>query len=400
MSMKEENGIVRNRHRKSERPEDLHIKADDSGVTPTKKSVYGPRKRQKIATIQKALDADPIDAATLRQLAISRGGLINDELRREAWPKLLSIDVEDVTPCPEEVVLLAHRDYNQVVLDVNRSLKRFPPGMEDEERLSLQDILVRVIMRVLVNHPELHYYQGYHDICVTFLLVAGEEITVALVDRLSIKHLRDFMDENMDRTKHTLNYLYPIVGKANPKLRQFMELSDVGTIFCLSWLITWYGHVLSEFRHIVRLYDFFIACHPLMPIYLSAAIVLYRESEIMSSECEMCVIHSLLSKIPEDLPYEQLISKAGDLYLLYPPSEIANEALVAFKKSTEMSQYLKSRQISRQDGFLRGRLRSTFSSLNTNIVIKVTVWTITVAVSAAAFAVLNTAGEWGWFKWT
>jgi len=50
----------------------------------------------------------------------------------------------------------------------------------------------------------------------------------------------------------------------------FQFRSEVGTMFCLSWLITWYGHVLSEFRHIVRLYDFFMACHPLMPIYLAA----------------------------------------------------------------------------------------------------------------------------------
>jgi hypothetical protein len=34
---------------------------------------------------------------------------------------------------------------------------------------------------------------------------------------------RDFMDSNMDRTKHMLNYLYPIVGRANPELRDFME---------------------------------------------------------------------------------------------------------------------------------------------------------------------------------
>jgi len=46
--------------------------------------------------------------------------------------------------------------------------------------------------------------------------------------------------------------------------------SEVGTMFCLSWLITWYGHVLGEFQQIVRLYDFFMACHPLMPIYLAA----------------------------------------------------------------------------------------------------------------------------------
>jgi hypothetical protein len=46
----------------------------------------------------------------------------------------------------------------------------------------------------------------------------------------------------------------------------------VGTIFALSWLITWFGHVLSDFRHVVRLYDFFLACHPLMPIYFAAVV--------------------------------------------------------------------------------------------------------------------------------
>lgn len=31
------------------------------------------------------------------------------------------------------------------------------------------------------------------------------------------------MDPNMERTKHILNYLYPIVGRANPELKAFME---------------------------------------------------------------------------------------------------------------------------------------------------------------------------------
>ena len=126
------------------------------------------------------------------------------------------------------------------------------------------------------------------------------------------------MDKSMDRTKHMLYYLYPILGKAQPEVREYMERSvrtevlmherldesiifqvtmqkllyllhcntillyfnihisidraEVGTIFCLSWLITWYGHVLSDFRSIVRLYDYFIACHQLMPIYMAAAV--------------------------------------------------------------------------------------------------------------------------------
>ena len=59
----------------------------------------------------------------------------------------------------------------------------------------------------------------------------------------------------------------------NPGLRDYVEAAGVGTVFSLSWLITWYGHVLNELKNIVRLYDFFLACHPLMPLYLAAAIV-------------------------------------------------------------------------------------------------------------------------------
>lgn len=289
-------------------------------------------RRHKVKLIQKAMEADPVDTRQLKNLAIMWGGLLNDDIRQQAWPKLLGVDVDNIAPKPEKEILYGHRDYNQVVLDVQRTLKRFPPGMEEQHRLSLQDKLVDLIMRVLVRHPELHYYQGYHDICVTFLLVTGEDIAFALMEWLSVNHLRDFMDSTMDRTKHILNYLYPIVGMSKPHLRDFMEESEVGSVFSLSWLITWYGHVLDDLRHIVRLYDFFIACHPLMPIYLAAVIVLYREKEILSSECDMCVLHGLLSKIPPNLPFELLIREAGDLFIQYPPTQLANEAINTYKR--------------------------------------------------------------------
>lgn len=52
----------------------------------------------------------------------------------------------------------------------------------------------------------------------------------------------------------------------------FLCRAEVGTIFALSWLITWFGHVLPDFRQVVRLHDFFLACHPLMPIYFAAVV--------------------------------------------------------------------------------------------------------------------------------
>lgn len=55
-------------------------------------------------------------------------------------------------------------------------------------------------------------------------------------------------------------------------------------------------------------------------------IVLYREEEVLECECDMAMVHHLLSQIPQDLPYEMLISRAGDLFVQFPPSELAKEA--------------------------------------------------------------------------
>ena len=57
-------------------------------------------KRQKISAIRRVLNAEAVDIDTLRQLAISRGGLLSDELRLQAWPKLLSVDVNNIPPKP------------------------------------------------------------------------------------------------------------------------------------------------------------------------------------------------------------------------------------------------------------------------------------------------------------
>ena len=69
---------------------------------------------------------------------------------------------------------------------MNRSLKRFPPGIEEAERPALQEQLTRLIVRVLIAQPGLHYYQGYHDVAITFLLVVGEHLGYRIMERLSV----------------------------------------------------------------------------------------------------------------------------------------------------------------------------------------------------------------------
>ncbi|KTF83718.1 hypothetical protein cypCar_00026963 [Cyprinus carpio] len=373
------------------------------------------RRKRKTAEITQALNTTPVDVATLRRMAISEGGLLSDEIRRQVWPRLLNVSVENIPEQLEPVDRDNNKDFSQVLLDVQRSLRRFPPGMPDEQREGLQEELIDIILRVLVKNPQLHYYQGYHDIVVTFLLVLGERLATALVEKLSTHHLsrylyyRDFMDPTMDNTKHILNYLMPIIERVNPEVYDFMQQAEVGTIFALSWLITWFGHVLSDFRHVVRLYDFFLACHPLMPIYFAAVIVLHREEEVLDCECDMAMMHHLLSRIPEDLPYETLISRAGDLFVQFPPSELARErsqltAVSTFKDfelastqqrpDTVLRQRRKEQQQQQQRTLEAQRGRVAVVRPTARRFMRLAVMGLTVALGAAALAVVNSALEW------
>ncbi|XP_053309191.1 TBC1 domain family member 20 [Spea bombifrons] len=364
------------------------------------------RRRRKLNDIQKALSTDPPDVAVLRRMAISEGGLLSDEIRCQVWPRLLNVGIENLPPPPGPELRVDNKDYQQVLLDVRRSLRRFPPGMPLQEREDLQEQLIDIILHVLVRNPQLHYYQGYHDIVVTFLLVVGGPLATVLVEKLSTHHLRDFMDPTMDNTKHILNYLMPIIELVNPALHNFMQRAEVGTIFALSWLITWFGHVLSDFRHVVRLYDFFLACHPLMPIYFAAVIVLHREEEVLECECDMASVHHLLSRIPQDLPYELLISRAGDLFVQFPPSELSREAALQHQAERTAASTFKDFELAstqqHPDTVLRRRFRQTvhadhgavLTKPRTNRLVKLAVMGLTVALGAAALAVVKSALEW------
>ncbi len=65
------------------------------------------RRKRKMAEISQALNTTPVDVAALRRMAISEGGLLSDEIRRQVWPRLLNVSVENI---PEQ---LGKSDSNQ-----------------------------------------------------------------------------------------------------------------------------------------------------------------------------------------------------------------------------------------------------------------------------------------------
>ena len=70
----------------------------------------------------------------LREIAITEAGLLNDDFRRKVWPRLLDIDMVETSVVPSDESIKSNKNYHQVLMDVNRSLKRFPPGIKAEDR--------------------------------------------------------------------------------------------------------------------------------------------------------------------------------------------------------------------------------------------------------------------------
>jgi len=220
----------------------------------------------------------------------------------------------------------SHAFYDQVCLDVARSLKRFPPSIEEGQRIEYQDQLIVLIMRVLINNPSLHYYQGYHDICLTFLMILGEEAAFQVVNAISLSHLKEFMEKTMEKTSAILEIIPLILKEEDPDFYQFLKQSRAGTIYSLSWVITWYSHILRRYKNVGRLFDFFLSSHRLMPVYLAASFVLHKRTQALELDCDMPSVFQFLTRFIEHeedtLPIEQLIEKSIQLMNKYDPDEM------------------------------------------------------------------------------
>lgn len=60
----------------------------------------------------------------------------------------------------------------------------------------------------------------------------------------------------------------------DPKLAQHIEYeTGDGCIWGMSWFLTWFAHTTPGLPQSARLFDLFMASHPLMPLYVGAVAV-------------------------------------------------------------------------------------------------------------------------------
>lgn len=132
-----------------------------------------------------------------------------------------------------------------------RVLKRFPPGLSDPQQNHLQTALSNLICAVLQKNPHAHYYQGFHDISLTFLLVASVEsnpyLAYLCLNKMIDTNLGPHMERTMDSTHELIHTIYSIIEKEDKRLYQKIAIdAKCPVAFCLPWVLTWFSHTLPD----------------------------------------------------------------------------------------------------------------------------------------------------------
>ncbi|RCI14101.1 hypothetical protein L249_8075 [Ophiocordyceps polyrhachis-furcata BCC 54312] len=271
------------------------------------------------------------DVAALASLAESWRGLLDDELRRIAWPVLLGVSSSD---CRGDACggdwsdLPCHRDEHQVQLDVDRSFIYYPHDQSEAELAQRKSELSAVIVQVLRRHPYLCYFQGFHDICQVFILVLGRpnQRPAEAVARLSVLRIRDFMLPTLGPTTTQLRLLPDILAKADPEMRR--HVAFIEPFYALAGTLTMYAHNIEDYHDIARLFDVFLGREPVFSIYLFAQILMDRRHEILEID-EADMLQVILAKVPAKMNLDDLISKTVSLFDRHPPRTLSSWSAIS-----------------------------------------------------------------------
>jgi len=134
-----------------------------------------------------------------------------------------------------------------------------------------------MIQAILVRNPDLHYYQGFHDICAVLLIVLmDDKLAFAVAEAIAQRQLRTAMQETLEPVVQQLVLMFKLLYHVDLELFDLLRQLEIPVYFALSWHITWFAHDVDDPIVRSRLFDAFIASSPLLPIYVSTAVCANR----------------------------------------------------------------------------------------------------------------------------
>lgn len=306
--------------------------SDDSG-----------EQRRRADAVLACLEQSPLEHAALQRLAREEGGFQQRGVRQRAWPKLLNIDRYQL----EDIRLVGLRDNkhsDQVQRDVARSLWHFDSvrNWKGKHRRRRREKLSLLINAVLNRHGFLNYYQGYHDVATVFLVVGGdEELAYAMLERMTLYFLRDFMSDSFAELMALMGLLFPLVATVDAALVRRLRDLELQPYYAVSWVLTWFSHDLRSLPLAERLFDCFLCHHPLLPLYVAAAVTLQKRKGLAKLDTwDFGSVHRYMGSIGADVDMESALSHGVRLLRDVPPDALlqrvdaeAAQALAQFELS-------------------------------------------------------------------
>ena len=116
----------------------------------------------------KGIGEHKIDLDLLRNMCVSKHGLINSDIRRVVWPILLNAEIisgKDISSLSDDNSWLPHsqikhKESEQIAKDINRSLNSFNEckAWTKELKTIRRQQLSNMITSILNQNPSLYYY--------------------------------------------------------------------------------------------------------------------------------------------------------------------------------------------------------------------------------------------------
>ncbi|EAL65971.1 RabGAP/TBC domain-containing protein [Dictyostelium discoideum AX4] len=291
---------------------------------------------QKIRVIKDCLNETPIDIEGLKRCSVEEFGFVNKVLRKRIWPLLLNIDTNNIINHSEKII--NHKDTDQVTKDVERSMWRFTKG-NSQLRNRKKPELTRIVNAVLSIHPQLYYFQGYHEIASVLLLISDESLAFAMLERLSIYHFNDCMLPNFAEVLKVLNLIFPLISMVDQHVYNFIIKSQVQPMFAISWILTWFSHNLDELDTAARVYDYLLSAHPMASIYLSVCVITSQRETLLNLECSFDSIHAFFTSNLPELDFDKIIKQTDSLLEKITPSKLQSSSKVYLLPESQLNRY-------------------------------------------------------------
>ncbi|EGV62142.1 GTPase-activating protein gyp8 [Yamadazyma tenuis] len=335
----------------------------------------------------------------------STDGLVNNDIRRGAWPVLLGL-VDWNEPGDTDARLVSsvdasmfledlsindvplHKDEEQVKLDIKRSFTILnhikcsfaslpqTDSYSDEQISYLKKTLLNLVVKLLRKYPSLHYYQGFHDIASIILVVCydptrnkvDETRSFKLLEALTLNHLRDFMISDINLSLVHLKLIPTVLEIVDHRFFKLVkQLSnsyvasdgayyDYSLYQGLSCILTLFSHDINDLGQLLMLWDFSLSYHSvLINIYIYVAALMFKRDEIFKAlhikdsdnnfaNVDKDLLHNLLSSnsLFRDLTDSDMVKILNKAKHYYETYPIMNLSNSTFTYELWFKQYNKS----------------------------------------------------------